>query len=196
MKMSIGSILGLLFIGSYLVADMNNRGFEEFKNYYFVETGTYKGDGVKLALRAQFPSIHSVEIDHILTVAVRDLFKSNYNVFIYEGDSSQILYDIIKNFDKPITFWIDAHKMRPPVDSKKNTSVLEDLEQIKRHHIKTHTILIDDINCCRSRLFDFLTVKDVVRKVLEINPNYTIRFIEGGTFGTTKDAILVAEVKS
>jgi hypothetical protein len=186
----------MLLLSSYGLADMNSQGFEAFPNYYFVETGTYKGVGVQLALRAKFPSIHTVEVDHSYAAMARALFKDNDNVHIYEGDSGQILYDIIKDFDRPITFWLDGHRETPSTDGSKNTPLLQELEQIKRHPIKTHTILIDDLQCCKTILFDFITGREIIQKILEINPRYTFRLLPGGTCGRVPNSLLVAEVQS
>jgi hypothetical protein len=63
---------------------------------------------------------------------------------------------MIKDINEPITFWLDAHYF--PLDMYKNKNhkiselpgygkvpLIDELNQIKRHSIKSHTILIDDI---------------------------------------------------
>ena len=62
--------------------------------------------------------------------------------------------------------------------------------QIKRHNIKTHTIMVDDI-----RLMDnihFSVTKDkVIKKIYEINPNYKIKYYDDEC---AKEDILVAYI--
>lgn len=186
-------IFSLLIMGitvANIYAPMSSAGFERFPNYYFVETGTFFGDGIRLALRAGFPEIHSVEIDHSTAEREKAKFASYHNVHIWEGDSGKVLWDVIKDIDQPITFWLDGHNSDPDPSIKKNTPLMEELEQIKMHSIKTHTILIDDIHCCNTVLFDFLSKKEIINKILEINPKYKITYVNGGL----RNNVLVAYV--
>lgn len=169
-------ILFFLLFNKMFANMPENEGFERFPNHYFVETGTHEGGGVKLALRAGFNEIHSIEIVKTLVEKTREIFSSNKNVHIYEGDSSKILFDIIKDFDKPITFWLDGHGSHK---NSKNCPILEELELLKNHPIKTHTILIDDMRCCGTLDFDYITKEAIIKKILEINPKYIIKFIPG-----------------
>lgn len=188
-------VLSLLFI-LFVDANMAPEGFERFPNYYFVETGTYRREGILLALRAGFPEIHSVEIDAHFVKEAKKRFINQSNVYIHEGDSGLVLWDVIKDLDKPITFWLDGHNGFPdPNSSAKNCPLMEELDQIKQHHIKTHTIIINDMHCCETLLFDFLTQEQIMQKILEINPNYVIEFVPGGGIGEYPVNIMVARVK-
>lgn len=187
-------VVGVL--GTSILANMAPEGFERFPNYYFVETGTYAGDGIKFALRARFPEIHSVELDHTFATRARIMFSRFKNIHIWEGDSGVILWNVIKDMKKPITFWLDGHNGFPDPKSKaKNTPLMEELDQIKQHSIKTHTILIDDMHCCGTLLFDFLTKEQIMQKIWEINPNYEITFVAGGDAAEYPNNIMVARVK-
>lgn len=187
-----------MLFGSNIKANMSPEGFERFPNYYFVETGTWIGDGIALALRKSdcFEEIHSIEIEsHYISIAQRR-FESfiGKKVFIYQGNSGKDLWSIIAPLNKPITFWLDGHRGTVDPSGGKNTPLLEELEQIKRHPIKTHTILIDDMHCCNGSLFDYITKEDIIQKILEINPDYTIYYIAGGGEGEYPDNIMVAQV--
>ena len=175
--------------------NIQHEVFERFPNYYFVETGTWTGNGIRLALRAKFPEIHSIEIDKGTYHIAKKCFASHKNVFLYLGDSGKDLWNIIKNLNTPITLWLDGHcDQAYPSDDEKNTPLLEELDQIKRHPIKNHTIIIDDMHCCNTLLFDYLTREQIAAKVKEINPNYTIYFIDGGDDAEYPDNIMVAQV--
>lgn len=178
----------------FLQANMAPQGFERFPNHYFVETGTYMGKGIQFALRAKFTEIHSIEINKSYCNMARQRFGNSKNVFIWHGDSAIDLYNVIKDLDKPITFWLDGHCGDLRTDGGKNTPLIEELEQIKRHSIKTHTILIDDMHCCETILFDFLTQDQIKEKIKEINPNYNISFIDGGDDAEYKNNIMVAQI--
>jgi len=131
------TILLLCFVSS-LYPIISPDFFIKFPNHYFVETGTYQGNGLLYALLANFPEIYSLEIDTELATKAQDLFKSFKNVRIVCGDSSCILWKVIKDMNQSITFWLDAHNSSGTYLDK-NTSLLDELEQIKLHHIKTHS---------------------------------------------------------
>ncbi len=179
-----------------LSANMGPDGFHAFKKRIFVETGTYGGDGIQLALEAGFEVIYSIDINPIAIKDSRNRFANHQNVHIHKKDSSFELFDVIAHIDEPVTFWLDAHNGFPDQNAVgvKNTPLMEELEQIKQHPIKTHTILIDDLHCCGTLLFDYLTLDDIIEKVLEVNPDYIIDFVPGGDDGEYPNNILVAYI--
>ena len=191
--MNIKIFLLSLAVAGYAQANISPAGFEAFPNDYFVETGTFNGQGIRYALRAQFPEIHSIELMPVIIKDVLPIFQHNEKVHIHQGDSGKMLYEIIKGFDKPITFWLDAHS-DIVVDNQKCTPLLEELEQIKLHHIKTHTILIDDMHCCGTVLFDGITQEQIAEKVKEVNPEYEISYVPGGDDAEYPVNVMVARV--
>ena len=188
--------LSLVFLASIpLFSNMDPKtGFEPFPNHYFVETGTFGGEGVIFALRAGFPEIHSIEIDPQFVRNAKKRFESHKNVHIWEGDSGKILYDVIKDINGPITFWLDGHRGTPDPMGGKNTPLLEELDEIKKHHIKNHTIVIDDMHCCKTILFDYMVQQDIINKIMEINPDYVVSYIAGGGEGEYPNNIMIARV--
>lgn len=179
-------------VASQLLANIGPQGFGEFRQDFFVETGSYLGNGIQKALDAGFKKIRSIEADKGHFKLTRNRFQDNPNVKVYQGNSSVDLWDIIKDIDQPITFWLDAHIYPPRPDGGKNCPLLEELEQIKQHPIKTHTILIDDMHCCNTAAFDFLGREDFIAKLLEINPDYQIYYVDGGDDGEYKNNVMVA----
>lgn len=183
-----------MLIDFSVYANIGPQGFKAYSGKVFVETGTYLGKGVEFAIEAGFQTIHSLEIDSKKVEICRNKFKKYSNVFIHHKDSSCELWDVISEIDEPITFWLDANST--DIDSSKPdikyTYLMDELEQIKRHPIKSHTILIDDMHCSGSVYFDYLEINDIVDKLLEINPNYRIEFIDGGDDGEYPNNVLVA----
>lgn len=177
---------------STLSANVGPQGFGEFRQNYFIETGTFGGEGVQLALNAGFTKVRSIESDPTLAKHAKERFFNNPNVEIYYGNSSTDLWKLIEDIKEPVTFWLDAHHCPPREDGGKNCPLIEELEQIKQHPIKTHTILIDDMHCCNTILFDFMGHEDFIKKLLEINPEYIIRYVDGGNEGEYKNNIMVA----
>ena len=177
---------------SHLSANVGPQGFSEFLSGYFIETGTFGGDGVQKALDAGFPLVRSMEYDRRHARDSRNRFMGNEKVSIYDGDSSVDLWDMIKDINEPVTFWLDAHIFPPREDGGKNCPLIQELDQIKRHPINTHTILIDDLHCCNTAAFDYLTREDLINKLLEINSNYQISYRDGGNDGEYPNNIMVA----
>jgi hypothetical protein len=154
--------------------------FKKYPNEYFVETGTFVGEGVQMALACGFQQIYSIELAEKYYLMSKQRFQAFDNVHIIEGDSGKILGDVIAVIDKPITFWLDGHWSNG--DTAKGdtyTPLMQELDMIKKHPIKTHTILIDDIRCLEHPEFDWLTKEDLIKKILEINPKYQIRYENG-----------------
>lgn len=187
-------LFGLLISSSSIFANMGPQGFGQFPNYYFVETGTLGGGGILLALKtASFSRIYSMDIEPSHVNYCKARFKKIPHIKIVTGNSEYDLGKLIAPLNKPITFFLDAHN-GSPVEGAKNTPLLEELEQIKQHPIKTHTILIDDMHCCGTLFFDYLTKEDLIAKILEINPNYTIDYVAGGDEGEYPNNVMVARI--
>lgn len=165
--------------------------FQKYKNENkcLIETGSYTGDGIQKALDAGYEQIYSIELSAKYYQICKDRFSSNSQVMVLWGDSGKILSQVLESIQEPITFWLDGHSML--LDTAKGdtmTPILEELEAIRSHSIKTHTILIDDIRLFGTWIFDLINLDTIIHKLREINPNYTIVFEDG----YQKNDILVA----
>lgn len=177
---------------------------EVLKNYpnsVFIETGTYWGGGVFSALRANvlgagFKKIYSIELDRRRFEDAVKLFEKNTDVIIVYGDSRIKLREILKKVSEPATIFLDAHFNRGEVEYSKECPILEELEAIKQHHIKTHTILVDDRH---SFLWDLgmsgIDEKTVIQRLKDINEKYEITTDYGYVPKRTNDEIIVAKIK-
>jgi hypothetical protein len=148
--------------------------FKKYHNPIWVETGSYRGQGIQFAIEAGFKEIQSIELMRENYDYCVSLFKDIPWVHIFLGDSSLLLENIISKITCPITFWLDGHYSGEGTAlGSKETPLLDELEIIKRHPIKTHTILIDDMRCWSVDNQGFNT--DMLKKILlDINPNYNI----------------------
>jgi hypothetical protein len=190
------NIIKMLFVMFFIIpfsifSTARSNTFQKFPNEYFVETGTYLGEGVLLALNAGFKHVYSIELSPDLYKNCLKKFQNSSRVKLFLGSSENLLENVIRNINKPITFWLDAHY------SGGNTAkgiefspIMKELEIIKNHPIKTHTILIDDVRCMGGQGFDFVTLDQIINKILEINPKYKISFESG----FIEDDILVAQI--
>ena len=153
--------------------------FEKYPNPVFIETGSYRGDGIQLALDAGFKAIYSIELGMILYLNCIERFKGMDNVNITLGDSANMLPLVLKEINNPVTFWLDGHYSgEDTVMGNQNTPLIQELEAIKNHSIKTHTIIIDDLRTWYKDTHGFDTL-DLMKKILEINPDYNFKLEDG-----------------
>ena len=156
--------------------------FQKYPNPVFVETGSLYGDGIQQALDEGFKTVYSIELDPLLHIGVVNRFKDSPNVHLLFGDSGVLLKKVLEEINEPITFWLDAHM------GNKTSPLLNELQIIGQHKIKTHSIIIDDLFACSIERFGF-DVGTLKEKITEINSKYTF-ILEDGYMSS----ILVAKI--
>lgn len=188
----ITTYLSFLFLGFQSIqASTSKAVFEKYPNKYFIETGSYTGTGIQMAIDAGFEKIYSIELQgsYYENCCLRFTFYPFVELLL--GDSSNLISAILEEIDAPATFWLDGHYSEDDTaKGASNTPLLAELDQIGRHHIKTHTILIDDIRQFGLAEMDFITLETVIEKIRSINPEYTFSFENG----YVPNDILVAKV--
>jgi hypothetical protein len=164
--------------------------FRQHLRPWFVETGTWHGDGVQQALDAGFPRVRSIELSSALHAAAARRFAGDPRVRLYEGDSSRALGEMIADVRTPITFWLDGHWSRGDTAcGDVPCPVLAELAQIARHPVKVHTILIDDVRLFRTEAEGFPPLDTVVAALRAVNSAYRIDYVAG----FSPEDILVAQ---
>ena len=121
--------------------------FKKFPNRYFIESGSYIGEGIQQAIRTRcFQVIYSIELSDLYYNNVCELFKNNPQVVLWHGDSGKVLEMVLSSISAPATFWLDAHYSGgETANGATFTPIITELECIRNHFIKTHVILIDDV---------------------------------------------------
>lgn len=152
-------------------------------NDIFLETGSYKGGGIEVALNAGFDLVLSIEIHDKYHEICKDRFKQHIEdekVQLYKGDCLSVLKEILPNIDEPITFWLDAHiDWECGVFGKTPSPLIYELQMIKElSPCKTHTILIDDMRVFRTKIgwgqYNPVGQAEIEAAILAINPEYKI----------------------
>jgi len=153
----------------------------KYPNEIFVETGTWKGDAVALALELGFDRIYSIEQDCERADKAIIRFTNNNNVFIYHGGSEILLPAIMSCINKQVTFWLDAHAGGSPTrQGISQCPLLDELRIIAGHRIKTHTILIDDMKYFRKpNGWLGVTQHQIEEALLAINRKYRFSYEPG-----------------
>jgi hypothetical protein len=163
----------------------NRNLFAEFKgnNRAFIETGSYRGDGIQLALDAGYEKIISIDnnpeaIDFCMNRF--DLYNNpNPKIRLIKGDSANCLFDILRCFAEPITFWLDSHwQMLEGTEPGENPfPLLDELNQICQHGKQDHVILIDDLLYMTHQDVTGITRTLLKGHLLDINPNYKFKYL-------------------
>lgn len=156
----------------------------------FVETGTHRGDGLALALRAGFEDCYSVELSPFSYGWASHRFRrQNTRVHLHHGDSAQFLRKLLVRKDGiygPCVFWLDAHWCGGDGEMegedfklRGEAPLLDELGIIAQHRCPTNAILIDDVRNFGRELPDEDTVRAAV---LAVNPDFEIRYADGRDF--------------
>ncbi len=117
----------------------------QFGCRYLVETGTFFGDTIRATL-STFERIWSIELAPDLATAAQRRFARHKHVQIIEGDSSQVLRELVPQLDRPTLFWLDGHWNGDDLTAKGRTAcpLLGELEAVLAGRPGRHVILIDD----------------------------------------------------
>jgi hypothetical protein len=110
----------------------------------FVETGTYFGDMV-FATRNIFTKIYSIELNKTLYAVAKKKFAKFPHITLKQGDSGQVISEIIEQINQPCLFWLDGHSCgNMTTTGITNTPIMQEITHILNHPIPEHVILIDD----------------------------------------------------
>ena len=116
------------------------------------------------------------------------VFEEYDNVYLAQGESYDALEIWLKEINTKCMFWLDAHPNNPGETTLPNKILFAELEVIKNHSYKEHTILIDNIP-----EYFIQSLDEIKEKLLEINPDYKIE-LRTGTVGRP-DYVLCAFIE-
>jgi hypothetical protein len=137
------------------------------KTDFFIETGSYYGDGIQLALNSGFDKIYSIELSKDLYNHCVSRFSNFGKVEILLGDSSIKLKEILeKNPNVPFTYWLDGHYSGGvTARGEKDCPLKEELECILSRDIEGELIYIDDMRHYRNHEdIDLEYIKNLINK--------------------------------
>jgi len=146
---------------------------QRFSPAVFIETGTYKGKMV-YAVMPYIKEIYSIELDKTHYMKAQRRFAGYPDIHILQGQSGQVLPEILKDIDKPCLFWLDAHYSGgSTAKAQINTPLMQELDSIlNSKKADEHIILIDDA-CLFVSENDYPTIEEIKNFVLSTCPDWT-----------------------
>jgi hypothetical protein len=145
------------------------------KTKNFIETGSYIGIGIDLAIRSGFENIFSIEIQQHFYEKCLDKFKHNTNVNLILGDSFFELEKLLNQYpDTPFTYWLDGHYSGGNTGKGvKETPLLRELEVILSRGIDGELIYVDDMRIYRT-FDDEVNSNSIKELIKKYKPNATL----------------------
>lgn len=165
--------------------NLSKEQLAKYLNKYYIETGSYTGDGIQTALDAGYENVVSIEITKMYYDLCKERFKDNTNVTIVLGDSTKMLPEILNNINESVTIMLDAHYTDNTTKyGEKMCPLIDEIELIKEHAQKyCDTIMIDDMRCWREDNWNYVNYKfnndDIKNKIKEISNDAEISFEDG-----------------
>jgi hypothetical protein len=137
-----------------------------------VETGTFLGDMVH-AMKHSYKRIISIELSKELHRQAEFRFQAVPGIEIINGDSGEVLPQILTKVSERCLFWLDGHySAGETARGNLETPVLREIRTILEHHIDDHVILIDDARCFDGT-HDYPTIQQVRSVISQNRPDYS-----------------------
>jgi hypothetical protein len=158
----------------HLVKELTVAEYQQKYGYTtLVETGTYLGDMVE-AQKKHFKKIISIELGIELSKRAQRRFRNSKNVLIKQGDSGEVLKDVMKELQEPAIFWLDGHYSSGiTAKGEKECPVFEELEAIFNNKKLDHILLIDDARCFVGEN-DYPTIENLTEYVQKKHAAYKV----------------------
>lgn len=120
------------------------KGFiEKYKCEIFIETGTFIGNTIDM-LKNEFQELHTIELDYKLYKSAVKRFSKFPHIHLHQGDSKDVIPQILKTKTKPALYWLDGHYSGGvTAKGESDTPILQELKEILSKY-NDDIILIDD----------------------------------------------------
>jgi len=137
----------------------------------FVETGTLFGD-IDYAMKDHFRAIFSIELSEELWKRAVHRFRAYPHIQILQGDSGQVLSQILNGISSNCLFYLDGHYSGGlTAKSTAETPVVKEVMTILGHNLKGDVILIDGARCFDGT-HDYPTLDELQELVTLNRPDY------------------------
>lgn len=140
-------------------------------NNIFLELGAHVGDGIQKAFNAGYNKVVGIELSVEYCNRINSKFQG-INLELIQGDVELVLLDTLIKINEPCTIMVDAHYSGGDnARGLHDDPILQVLDIIEQHNIRTHTIMVDDM-----RAYERKTIENIL---LKINPSYKFIYEKG-----------------
>ena len=118
-----------------------------------IETGTYRGAGAT-NLSKMFERVYTIELSERWFVISQKALSCFSNISCYQGDSAEILSQLLPILDEPVYFYLDAHYAGGDTAyGKEEVPLLRELQKIVEARERNYSdiIVIDDLRLIGKR---------------------------------------------
>lgn len=153
------------------------RKYKTPEHTCFIETGTFEGGGVMVALASEYRNVSSIELDTKYYDICKTKFTNDGRVSLHLGDTAKVLSEVIDIWKtrRPLTFWLDAHYQYTVV-GEEQVPLISELKAIKNSGLDDSLIFIDDRRLMGVNFWAEITLERVLQAILDINPAYKISY--------------------
>lgn len=143
---------------------------DEYKYNIFLETGTFRGNTIE-ALKNDFKELYTIELSQQLYEDAVERFKEDEKVKLFQGNSADVLSQIMEQINEPAIFWLDGHYSGgDTARADLNTPIFKELECVFKAKYFPHVLLIDDARDF-GVLKDYPSIKALKKFILKNFPN-------------------------
>lgn len=141
---------------------------KQYGTTLFVETGSFLGD-TAFAMKDSFEKVFTIELQEELAEKCRQRFAGEPKVSVYQGNSAEVLRDILPELPGNTLFWLDAHYSSAfhlgntfiqTARGSKDTPIVEELQILLQDGLKKNVILIDDARLFVGK-YDYPTLQEL-----------------------------------
>jgi hypothetical protein len=153
---------------------------EKFPNMNYIETGCWHGDSMDRAYFSRaFDLMCGIESDKEMYDFCVCRFDGRKNVRFILGDSAVSMHEALNTIVYPATIFLDAHDSLIEGEKKhpNRFPLFQELHAISLHHVKQHTIIVDDILHLTHPDVTGWNKKMIEDALLKINPKYKLEYI-------------------
>lgn len=139
------------------------------KTEKYIETGSFEGYSIQLALDSGFSEVYSIELFDSYYRYCVDRFKNDPRVHLICGDSSIELEKLLKTMpNTPFTFWLDAH-------TGDTTPIMHELELVLSRNVNNELIYIDDMRLYKN-FNEHVNIEAMAQLIYKYKPHAKISY--------------------
>lgn len=136
----------------------------------FIETGSFVGDGIDLALRSGFSEVYFIELAENYFQHCQRRFDGDERVYLILGDSFYELEKLLNSFPQtPFTYWLDGHYSGDDTGfGVQESPLLKELEVIFQRKVSGEWIFVDDMRLYRNfnKELNLETIHNLMQKYI------------------------------